>query len=76
MKLTAQQKIDILPYLREAVQAKIECWDAQRQIESVLGTDFDNMEEGLENLAINYPAGSFVKLSDVQNYIDGCGEER
>lgn len=74
MKLTKSQKEAILPLLQAAVQAKIDCWDSQRQIEGVLGKEFDNMEAGIEDLAIGCDGGDMVSAKDVQKYLDGCEE--
>lgn len=72
MKLTKVQKEAILPLLRVAVQAQIDQWDAERQIEGVVDAELDCMSEGLEALAVSYDQGEDVQLKDVQLYIDSC----
>ena len=75
MKLTKAQKEEILPLLQQAVQAQIDCWDAQRQIENVLDKELDGMGQGIEDLAISCDFGRDVKLEDIQDYIDSCPPE-
>lgn len=75
MKLTKQQIADILPELQTAVQAKIDMWEAEGNIEGVLGKMFDGMDEAIDNLAISYDSGSQVKEEDVQEYLDTCTED-
>ncbi|HTQ97228.1 MAG TPA: hypothetical protein VMH89_10505 [Candidatus Acidoferrum sp.] len=70
MKLTTTQKRAILPLLQQAVQSKIDCWDAQRQIEGVVGKQSDNMEQRIEDFAICVDFGSQITLSGVQEYVD------
>ena len=72
MRLTKDQKREILPLLQQAVQAKIDQWDAERQIEGILGVEMDRMNTSADDLAISYDRGNQVKLEDVQTYIDGC----
>ena len=74
MRLTKQQKKDILPLLQQAVQAQIDRWDAERQIEGVLEKELDSMGEGIEHLAVGCDSGTDVELNDVQDYINSCRE--
>lgn len=72
MRLNDRQKQTVLRLLRQAVQAQIDCWDAQRQIEGALSKEIDSMGEGIEDLAISCDSGADVKLEHVQGYIDSC----
>jgi len=74
MNLTKRQRENILPLLQQAVQAKIDQWDLERQIESVVDAELDSMQDGLEILAVNYNEGKDVRLEDVDDYIDRCRE--
>lgn len=74
MKLTKEQKDEILLLLQQAVQAQIDRWDAERGIENVLDKELDDMGQGIEDLAISCDFGRDVKLDDIQDYIDSCEE--
>jgi hypothetical protein len=75
MKLTAKQKKDLQPYVRDVVQGIIDAWEAQRCIERILKTSFVGMNAAAEFLAVSYDSGAQVTLDDVQTYIDNCTEE-
>lgn len=75
MKLTEQQVADILPELQKAVQAKIDMWEAEGNIEGTLGTMFDGMDEAIDDLAVSYGSGDEVKPEDVRMYIESLAEE-
>lgn len=72
MRLTERQTEPVLRLLRLAVQAQIDCWDYQRQIEGVLEKELDEMREGIEDLAVSRDFGAQVTHEDVQDYIDSC----
>lgn len=72
MRLTKEQKAKLLPLLQQAVQAQIDCWDYQRQIEGALDKELDEMREGIEDLAVSYDFGAQVTHEDVQAYVDSC----
>ena len=69
MKFTREQAQEILPALRKAVQSKIECWDAQGEIEGVLGHMFKDMEYcGIEDFAVGEPED--ITVEDALEYIN------
>lgn len=72
MKLTSRQKHDILPHIQAAVQGIIDSWESQRQIEFLLDAEIDEMNPGLEDLAIGADKGTDITIDQVQEYIDGC----
>jgi hypothetical protein len=74
MKLSKNEKLEILPLLQRAVQAKIDEWDSTRQIEGIVDAELDSMSDGVEHLAVGYDTGAEVTLEDVQVYIDTCVE--
>ena len=75
VKLTPEQKAELLPAFQKAVQAKIDQWDHERFIERVLlGArygELDGMNEGLDPFAVSYDKGSQATADDLQHYIDG-----
>lgn len=75
MKITDEQRAEILPLLQQATQALIDKWDAQGAIESVLGTSLDGVSDGIESLAISYGSGSEVTLLDVDIYLEEFDED-
>jgi hypothetical protein len=72
MWLTFEQKEKILPYLKAAVQAQINLWDAQRRIERVLNRSIVLMSAGIIDLAVTYDEADEITIGDVQKYIDSC----
>lgn len=75
MKLTKKQKETALPYVQAIVEAQIRMWEAERDLESILGADFDGMDEAANHLSLSYHHGDEVILDDVQSYFDACKEE-
>lgn len=72
MKLTKQQKKDILPLLRRVVQGIIDSWDAQREIEDVVGVELDGMSRAAEDMAVGYGSPEDITIDEVQDYVDAC----
>jgi hypothetical protein len=72
VKITDEQRAEILPILQMATQALIDKWEAEGAIEGVLGVTLDSMGDSLEGLAISYDSGDQVTLEDVDSYLDGC----
>ena len=75
MKITDEQRAEILPLLQKATQALIDKWEAEGAIEGVNGVMLDEMGQSLEGLAISYDRGDQVILQDVDTFLDGCVEE-
>jgi hypothetical protein len=76
MRLTKEQKTELLPLLQKAVQAQIDLWEASGAIEGVLDKTYDNMGEALAPMAVTYDSGSQVTAEDLQVYVDGIEFER
>jgi len=75
MKITKEQRAEILPFLQAAVQAKIDQWENEGAIEGVLGLTLDGMNCALDPFAVNCDSGADVKLEDVDSYLSQCNEE-
>lgn len=69
MKITKRQAEKILPLLQRAVQAQIDRWDLERQIEKFFGQDFDGMGEMIEDLAIGADEGADVSVDNVIEFM-------
>lgn len=69
MKITKRQAEKILPILQRAVQAQIDRWDAERQIEKFFAQDFDGMGELIEDLAIGADEGTDVSIENAIEYM-------
>lgn len=65
----------ILPAIQRAVQAQIDRWDAEREIEHFFDREFDNMGEGLENMAISFDTGDEVTIEAAREYLEGLGDD-
>lgn len=74
MRLTKAQKREILPHLQKAVQAIIDRWEAEREIEAITGKELDEMGAAAEPLAVTLNSGSQVTLAHVDDYLSLCVE--
>jgi hypothetical protein len=78
--LTTTEKRRILEPLRRAVQAQIDRWEAEGEIEGLLLSfgghgEYDNMQEGIEHLAVACNSKEDLTLRDVEQYVSLLEEE-
>ena len=75
MKTSAKQCEEILPLLQKIVQAKIDQWEAEGEIEGILNTELSGMNSAGEYFAVIYDRGTQVTLVNVDEYLDQCQED-
>lgn len=69
MTATKAQITALLPWLQRAVQAQIDRWDAEREIEHLLDVELDEMAPGIEDLAVSVDCGADVTRAQVEDYL-------
>ncbi len=52
IQITAEQQHRIFALLQAAMDAQIECWDRQREIETLIGRDLDGLGELINNMSV------------------------
>jgi hypothetical protein len=69
MKLTPKQNKLVRDQLKIAIEAQVECWDAQRQIESIIGIQH-GMGKVIEEYAVCWDAESKLTREAAQQFVD------
>ncbi len=53
-------------FIREAVQAQIDLWEAQRNFEVLLHSEFENLGDIIESLAVSHDSGQGVSSEAIE----------
>ena len=77
LELSKGDRRDLARHLRNAVRAKIRCWDAMTLIEGILGTDLDDMGSYIEAIAVGVDEPDYTleeAMSDCEDLIKEAKE--
>ena len=72
MKLTKKKRKEILPFLQKIVQAKIDQWETEREIEHIVEDELNHMNSACEYFAVGHDTGDTITLDDVDDYLSMC----
>lgn len=75
-KMTAEDKKEALEALRRAVQYLEDSWDAQRDLELIIGKDIDGLGQSIEDYAVmGADAITEEQLDEVLSLLDDKDSE-
>ena len=66
---------EILPYLRRAVMATVERWEAERAIEHILNRDMDRLGDLVSAMAVGAGKPKDTTLEDALELVEESSEE-
>ena len=64
-----QMAVMILPALRKAVEGQIAAWGNTREIEGIIGTDIDDLDSYINDVAAGADSGDQLTLEDARAFL-------